>query len=279
LLGKARVQSFFHAGNWLRAVGVGPALPEQRAMETTQLYELADRVTAVRSEAEKRRLLRELTRPSRPTVVSFLNANSLMIARRDREFSTILRHASLLLRDGVGASLLLRSLGREAALNMNGTDFIPEITRIFAGRTVALLGAAPSVVARAAEEVAKTGCRVVLASDGFHRWSYYADRLRDVRADLIVLGMGTPKQEKVAARLAGALPYNAVIVNGGAILDRWAGRVARALRAEWLYRLCQEPRRLWRRYLLDGLRFAVWVAALRFSAGAAGPRRTQARRA
>lgn len=254
-------------------------------MEATQLYELADHVTAVRSEAEKRRLLRELARPSRTTIVSFLNANSLMIARRDRELSTVLGQASLLLRDGIGASLLLRSLGREVALNMNGTDFIPEITRTFVGRTVALLGAAPSVVARAAEEVAKSGCRVVLASDGFQEWSYYADRLRDVRADLIILGMGTPKQETLAARLAGALPYNAVIVNGGAIIDRWAGRIARpphfvrALRAEWLYRLIQEPRRLWRRYLLDGLRFAVWVAALRFSAAVTGPRRTQARRA
>ncbi len=240
-------------------------------MESAQVYELADRVMAVRSEDEKRQLLGELQRPSHVMTLCFLNANSLMIARRDRELLAILRQASILLRDGVGASFLLRSLGREAALNMNGTDFIPEIIRSFAGRRVALLGAKPSTVARAADEIAKNGCRVVLASDGFHEWNYYADWLRNIHADLIVLGMGTPKQEKVAARLARDLPYNTVIVTGGAIIDRWAGhirrppRFIRALRAEWLYRLCQEPKRLWRRYLLDGLHFAVWLATLRLS--------------
>jgi len=78
-----------------------------------------------------------------------------------------------------------------------------------------------------------------------------------------VLGMGMPKQERVARLLRAHLGSPTLIVCGGATLDFLGGRVRRApvwvRRAdlEWLYRLALEPRRLWGRYGPGGIRFVM----------------------
>ena len=76
------------------------------------------------------------------------------------------------------------------------------------------------------------------------------------RPHVIVLGMGMPRQEEVAAVLRAALGYPCLIICGGAIIDFLGGKTSRApawMRGaglEWLYRLCLEPRRLFRRYVV-----------------------------
>jgi N-acetylglucosaminyldiphosphoundecaprenol N-acetyl-beta-D-mannosaminyltransferase len=89
-----------------------------------------------------------------------------------------------------------------------------------------------------------------------------AHMVRDVAAsgaDVVWIGLGTPKQDYVAAELAAALPVVTVAV--GAAFDFTAGTKAEApawLRGsgmEWVFRLATEPRRLWRRYLFGNLRF------------------------
>ncbi len=90
--------------------------------------------------------------------------------------------------------------------------------------------------------------------------------------ELIILAMGNPKQETVASMIASSVTTPMVIVNGGAIADVLAKRFERApqwvrrAHCEWLFRLLQEPRRLWRRYLLGGISFAWRVMRLRIAA-------------
>lgn len=86
------------------------------------------------------------------------------------------------------------------------------------------------------------------------------DRLIDESgAEIVWVGLGTPKQDLEAARLARALPVTAVAV--GAAFDFVAGTVREAPELvsrcglEWAYRLYREPRRLWRRYLIGNTRF------------------------
>ena len=83
---------------------------------------------------------------------------------------------------------------------------------------------------------------------------------------LIVLGMGMPKQERLALKIKDMLSDNDVlIVNGGAIIDRISGVVERAPSwmaengLEWLYRLCKEPGRLFRRYVIGNPMFLLRV--------------------
>jgi N-acetylglucosaminyldiphosphoundecaprenol N-acetyl-beta-D-mannosaminyltransferase len=86
-------------------------------------------------------------------------------------------------------------------------------------------------------------------------------RIQDSGASIVWVGLGTPKQDVEAQRLADRLPVVAIAV--GAAFDFAAGTLAEAPEwvttagLEWLFRLSREPRRLWRRYLFGNVRFIV----------------------
>jgi len=115
----------------------------------------------------------------------------------------------------------------------------------------------------------------VILRDGFAPASQYADALAPYKqqAKLIVLAMGMPKQEHVASTLRNADMGPALIVCGGAILDFAADRFPRApmwMRSsglEWLFRLVNEPRRLFRRYVIGIPVFLTNVLWSRVTAG------------
>lgn len=199
----------------------------------------------------------------RPIVVSWVNAHAVMLAKNNPAFSETLSRSDLIFRDGIGVSILLRMLGIDPRGNMNGTDLIPHIVRAYRGRSIALFGTAEPYLSQAAEAFGREGARVVATMDGFQDPQTYVECLKGLDVDLVVLGMGMPKQEGVAALLAEHIARPCVILNGGAILDFMAGRFPRAprvwrqMKLEWLFRLILEPKRLWRRYLLGGVSFVA----------------------
>jgi N-acetylglucosaminyldiphosphoundecaprenol N-acetyl-beta-D-mannosaminyltransferase len=90
-------------------------------------------------------------------------------------------------------------------------------------------------------------------------------RVRESRPDVLWVGLSTPKQERFMAHYLERLDVD-LMIGVGAAFDFHSGRVKQAPRwmqrsgLEWFYRLCREPRRLWRRYLRNNPRF-VWLAA------------------
>ncbi len=201
-------------------------------------------------------------------IISWVNAHTLTVALKDSGLAASLLRSTILLRDGVGISVLFRLLGKDAGINLNGTDVIPRILRQYTGRRVALLGSREPYLSKAAEAVEKLGCRVALRMDGFQEPEVYTRQLVTNEVDVVVLGMGVPKQHEVALFLTKKLVRPILILNGGAILDFMADRFPRApklwrrLRLEWLFRLRQEPRRLWRRYTVEGALFLFYTAVI-----------------
>jgi exopolysaccharide biosynthesis WecB/TagA/CpsF family protein len=124
---------------------------------------------------------------------------------------------------------------------------------------------------RSAAVFEKSGVKPVLLMDGYHDDEEYLKALRERKPSLIILAMGMPKQERVAALLARNLCYPCLIVCGGAILDFMGGKVKRAplifrqLGIEWLYRLAQEPKRLFKRYVIGNAVFLARCAFLALS--------------
>ncbi|HEY0335649.1 MAG TPA: WecB/TagA/CpsF family glycosyltransferase [Stenotrophomonas sp.] len=224
---------------------------------------LLARVDVVSSIPQYRQLMRSLAQPDRPVVLSFVNQHALDLAWGDAAFRLALDQSDFLLRDGVGVAALMKMLGIEAGFNLNGTDLIPEIVRLYAGRRVAVIGTAAPFLERACQQLEALGAQVVFSRDGFTEENHYLAELAAAEPALVILGMGMPKQERFAAVLQSSLRHPALIVNGGAILDFLAGRFPRAprwlrrLRLEWLYRLLREPGRLWRRYVVGGVRFTL----------------------
>lgn len=230
-------------------------------------------IVRVQSASDQEQLLANLSQPSAPTMLAFVNAHAMNSAAVSRDFFSALMAADLRLRDGAGMAILMKLLNQAPGLNLNGTDLIPKLLRRYAGRTIALFGTQDPWLARAQEAVVTqlapgSPC---LVAHGFLDTARYVRLATADRPALIVLGMGMPRQEEVAAVLRAALGFPCLIVCGGAIIDFLGGKTSRApgwMRGaglEWLYRLALEPRRLFRRYVLGNPLFIS--RALRLAAG------------
>lgn len=204
----------------------------------------------------------------KPVRVAFVNAHALNLCFSDPAFLQHLLEAEYVFRDGSGMKILYKMLGRDPGLNLNGTDLIPRIIGLYKDCGVALLGTGEPYLSAAAGAVRSRGAAPVLTLDGFRDDATYLEAARENPASLIILAMGMPKQERVAALLAKHLDYPCLIICGGAILDFMGGKVTRAplmfrrFGIEWLYRLAQEPRRLFRRYIIGNFVFLYRSMAL-----------------
>jgi exopolysaccharide biosynthesis WecB/TagA/CpsF family protein len=249
------------------------AMPRQR---TAWVSDFVSSIHLVRDARGEAALFERLQRLDEPLVISFVNAHGFNLAWKDPAFRHALESSYYLLRDGVGMQLFLQFLGVDPGRNMNGTDLIPKILRRVAHRRIAVLGTTHEYALQAAARMKRWGCTPVLVEDGFQPPAIYLRLLDAHPVDVVLLGMGMPKQELLSNQLAQT-GRPLLIINGGAILDFIAGRVSRApaflQRAglEWLYRLWHEPRRLWRRYVLGNAVFLARALAIRLSTRVAKP--------
>ncbi|MDP2248546.1 MAG: WecB/TagA/CpsF family glycosyltransferase [Nitrosomonadales bacterium] len=227
--------------------------------------QIIDKTTLVSDEVAEQRLLHALAQSpvKQAYVLSFINAHAMNILAKTPVFFDAMMESDLILRDGIGMSMLFKHMGIKPGMNMNGTDFIPKILQAFEGRKVALWGTESPYLQQAAEQVqTKFGVNVASMHHGFDADHVYLQLALVYQPELIVLGMGMPKQERVA-NLLRQNKVPAVIVNGGAIIDFLGNKINRAptlfrrLGLEWLYRLSKEPIRLSRRYLIGNLSF-IW---------------------
>jgi exopolysaccharide biosynthesis WecB/TagA/CpsF family protein len=230
-----------------------------------------EKIDIIDRDADEARLIARLLQPTKSLVVSFINQHIMNLACRSPDFAHCLINSDILLRDGIGIQLCLFALKQNAGNNMCGTDFIPRLAAAFSGRPIALFGTMEPWTSRAASALEGLGCRIATKMDGFRPVSdYVAEALRST-PELIILAMGSPKQEVVAHAIAASATCPTVIVSGGAIADNLALRFARAplwvrrIHCEWAFRILLEPRRLWRRYLVGGVSFAWYVLRLRMA--------------
>jgi N-acetylglucosaminyldiphosphoundecaprenol N-acetyl-beta-D-mannosaminyltransferase len=233
--------------------------------------ELMDRIRVIGDEAAEQALLDELRQPTRPFILSFVNAHAVNLGWNQPGMLDGLLRSDMLLRDGIGVKLGMKAFSRPYGLNMNGTDFIPKIARAYAGKRVALFGTRSPWLDNARRTLEEWGLTIVACHDGFDPPETYVRLATESRPDLILMAMGMPKQEAVSVQLREALGHPVLIVNGGAILDYIGGKVPRAPRVmravgmEWLFRLAVEPRRLFSRYVLGIPIYFSHVAEVRRS--------------
>ncbi|MBN9247947.1 MAG: WecB/TagA/CpsF family glycosyltransferase [Hyphomicrobium sp.] len=179
----------------------------------------------------------------------------------------------LILNDGVGVDIASQILyGERFPENLNGTDFTPELLKRLPKRTpVFLYGSRPEVVSRAAENlIQKYDADICGIRDGYHDDAdAAAEAVKRVNAKVVLVALGNPKQEQW---MSEKLSASGVLALGiGAYLDFEAGMVTRAprwlqdARCEWLFRLAQEPLRLWKRYSVDVIWFLAAVALERIT--------------
>lgn len=195
--------------------------------------------------------------------VYFVHAHALNLARFDAEYAAVLKQADALLPDGIGIRMAAGFLGIAMRHNLNGTDLFPLLCRDAAsqGLPLVLIGGAPGVADECARRMrlANPALKTPVVSPGF--FSSQADvdelvgRIQSLGRCLVLVGMGSPRQERWAATHLRECRGATVLTVGG-LFDFYSGRVRRApifwreTGMEWAYRMLQEPRRLAKRYLV-----------------------------
>lgn len=190
------------------------------------------------------------------------NTEIILAARRNRELCAALGEAALSLPDGAGVLLASRILGSTIDERIPGIDFAAALLAKMAeqGRSVFLLGARPGVAERASATLQRTCPGLVIAGteNGFFEQTDETSiikRINSTSPDLLIVCLGSPKQELWMHRNAPRLQVGLMAGLGGA-LDVFAGDVKRApfiwrrLCLEWLFRLLQQPERLKRNLML-----------------------------
>ncbi len=227
---------------------------------------------------DSKRLIEELStraKTKKKTLVCYLNAHTYRLACYDENYRTILSKADILYPDGMSIVWAVRLLCGRQVERMTGVDFFEEFIQHIGkeGVKVYFLGGRPGVAAKAAASLSKKypEVQIVGTHHGYFGEITQAEEiLSDIQgsgADIVLIGMGSPSQEKFAARHGSSMSVP-VIWNVGALFDyyageekaapRWMGRVG----LEWLYRLYRDPKGKWRRYVLGNYWFAVRLLRL-----------------
>jgi N-acetylglucosaminyldiphosphoundecaprenol N-acetyl-beta-D-mannosaminyltransferase len=205
------------------------------------------------------------------TRVAFVNADCVNIAANDKTYRDRLAAMDWVFVDGIGMRIAGRLLNQPVRDNVNGTDLFPRLCEALArhGRSLYLLGGRPGV-AEAAADWARTrfpGLQIAGSRDGY----FGADdtdavvaEIQKTRPDVLLVAMGVPVQEAWMAHHAAATGATVTLGVGG-LFDYYSGRIPRAplwmrrLGLEWIFRLLQEPGRLWRRYLIGNVVFLARI--------------------
>lgn len=199
------------------------------------------------------------------------NVDHVVNVDDDPAFAAAYQRASLSLADGMPLVWASKLLGQPLPERVAGSDLIEPALRLAArrGYRVYFLGAAPGVAEKAAVVAKeKFGALIVgtdapmVRLDDTAKVDAIAAQLVAAKPDLVMMAFGAPKQELLIDRIAERVKP-AVLLGIGASLDFLAGTIKRAPAVmrntgfEWLYRLSQEPTRLWRRYLINDPRFVA----------------------
>ena len=180
------------------------------------------------------------------------NPEIVLRCREDAAYAAAVNGAELVLADGVGDLCAARILGTPLPGRVAGADLVPRLLARLAerGGSVFLYGARPGVAERAGESLqsACPGLRIAGTENGYlSDETALLEALEREKPDLLLLGLGAPRQELWMAKNRQRTP--AVMIGVGGLLDVFAGDIPRAPEAwqrlglEWLYRLLREPRR------------------------------------
>ncbi len=205
-----------------------------------------------------------------PRMVITADANALVLAQQDKEFRTLLQTADLVTPDGAGLIWAARRRGQPFPERVPGVELVAQLTRLSheRGYRLYLLGAAPGVAQRARQNLLQAFPNAQIV--GMHHGYFSPDeepalleQIRAVRPDVLMVGMGMPRQEKWIARHKDALGVPVSVGVGGSF-DVYAGVVRRAPRwmqrygLEWLWRLLHDPRKIAKVRNLPRFVWLVW---------------------
>ena len=207
--------------------------------------------------------------------VCLTGVHGVMEASRDPQFRSILSRAFLVAPDGMPTVWIGHLQGHQGMQRVFGPDLMLDLCRrsVEKGTTHFLYGGKPGVAGELAD-------RLRLRFPGIRILGWYTppfrplslkerhhleSRLRKLRPDFMWIGLSTPKQERFMSEYCDRLDCG-LMIGVGAAFDYHTGQLRDAPAwiknsgLQWAHRLCQEPRRLWKRYLVNNSAFIASIA-------------------
>lgn len=218
--------------------------------------------------------IEELIKKRESSYIVTPNVAHIVSLQKDKELEKIYQEASLVIPDGMPLLWGAKILGRPLKERVAGSDLLPAFCEVAAkkGYKLFFLGAGPGVAVKAAKILTQKnpGLKIVGTYSppfGFENSEEdnrkIVSMITETKPDVLFVGLGAPKQEKWIWKHKDQLEVP-VLIGVGAAFDFIAGTAKRAPKwmqkcgLEWFFRLCQEPRRLWRRYLIGSPIF-LWL--------------------
>jgi N-acetylglucosaminyldiphosphoundecaprenol N-acetyl-beta-D-mannosaminyltransferase len=198
-----------------------------------------------------------------------VNVAKIVNMQKDPILSDSVKACDVINIDGMGVVLGARFLGFDVPERVAGVDLFHELLKMSANNDfpVFLLGATEDVVSKTASKVQEQNPNLSIAgfNDGYFWEDEQAvvDKIKASGAKLLFVAITSPKKENFINKWQDQLGVDFVMGVGGTF-DVVAGKVSRAPKwmqdygLEWLYRVIQEPRRMWKRYLVTNSKFA-WL--------------------
>lgn len=201
------------------------------------------------------------------------NVDHIMQLGEDKEFEKVYQEADLVVADGMPIIWASKLMGKPLKEKISGSDIVPFLAEHFEKKQYRLffLGAASGVAQKAAENLMEKYPKIQIAgtyspSYGFENnqeeLKLINEMLKREKPDILFVGVGAPKQEKWIHKYYKELNVP-ISIGVGASIDFLAGNVKRAplimqqTGLEWFWRLMQEPKRLWKRYLITDSKFLI----------------------
>ena len=198
------------------------------------------------------------------------NVDHIVQLEKDEELKRVYENASLILTDGKPLIWISNWYKTPIKEKISGSDLFPRVCELAAkkGYTMYLLGAAEGVADKAAKNLMYKykGLNIVGTYSppfGFEKDKVELKKIerqiQEVHPDILIVGLGCPKQEKYMYHHCKELDVP-ISFGLGASIDFEAGNIKRAPRwmsehgLEWLYRITQDPKRLAKRYLVDDMK-------------------------
>ena len=198
------------------------------------------------------------------------NVDHIVRLEKDEELQKVYKNASLILTDGKPLIWISKWYKTPIKEKISGSDLFPRVCQLAANKnyTMYLLGAAEGVADTAARNLMKKypGLNIVgTYSPPFglekneQEMNKIKAQIQDVHPDILIVGLGCPKQEKFMYYHCKELGVP-ISFGLGASIDFEAGNIKRAPKwmsnhgLEWLYRFSKEPKRLFKRYFVDDIK-------------------------
>lgn len=206
------------------------------------------------------------------------NVDDIMKHQHDKEFHKMASKAEFSVCDSKILLLSSKFLGKGLREAIPGSSFFPKYCEYHAkdeNIKVFLLGAKEGVAAKAAKNINnKIGRNIIVGTYsppfGFERKKEECQKIiteiSKTDATVVLVGLGNPKQTKWIYKYKDKLPQINLYLALGATIDFEAGNIKRApkifqkLALEWIYRMCKDPKRLVRRYLIEDMPFFYYLA-------------------